>query len=104
MSPPPIEPTASVSTITNIYRPVILRPNEPGAPHFNGENVSEFLEEWVFFCDDYGCSDQLKCSRLPSYCNKDIGDNIKPVLANERTQTRSDPVPGLSVDTLGAFR
>jgi hypothetical protein len=27
-----------------------------------------------------------------------------PVLANERTQIRSDPVPGLSVDTLGAFR
>src|SRR5271154_5975527 len=26
------------------------------------------------------------------------------VLANERTQIRSDPVPGLSVDTLGAFR
>jgi len=25
-------------------------------------------------------------------------------LANERTQIRSDPVPGLSVDTLGAFR
>ena len=29
---------------------------------------------------------------------------ISPVLANERTQIRSDPVPGLSVDTLGAFR
>jgi hypothetical protein len=26
------------------------------------------------------------------------------LLANERTQIRSDPVPGLSVDTLGAFR
>src|SRR5277367_4795325 len=26
------------------------------------------------------------------------------VLANERTQIRSDPVPGLSVDTLGTFR
>ena len=26
------------------------------------------------------------------------------VLANERTQIRSDPVPGLSVDTLGVFR
>src|SRR5271154_1608021 len=27
-----------------------------------------------------------------------------PVLANERTQIRSDPVPGLSVDTLGGYR
>ena len=29
---------------------------------------------------------------------------LDSVLANERTQIRSDPVPGLSVDTLGAFR
>src|SRR5271170_5600009 len=29
---------------------------------------------------------------------------LNTVLANERTQIRSDPVPGLSVDTLGAFR
>ena len=28
----------------------------------------------------------------------------KAVLANERTQIRSDPVPGLSVDTLGRYR
>src|SRR5271168_671242 len=27
-----------------------------------------------------------------------------PVLANEWTQIRSDPVPGLSVDTLGGYR
>ena len=77
MSSPPIEPTAPASSITNIYRPVILRPNEPGAPHFIGENVSEFLQEWDFFCDDYGCNDRIKCTRLPLYCDKKIGDDIK---------------------------
>src|SRR5277367_2141109 len=77
MSSPPIEPTAPASTITNIYHPVILRPNEPGAPHFIGENVSEFLEEWDFFCDDYGCDDRVKCTRLPLYCDKKIGDDHK---------------------------
>jgi hypothetical protein len=77
MSPPSIVPTATASPVTNIYRPVILRPNEPGAPHFNGENVSEFLEEWGFFCEDYGYKDPLKCTRLPAYCDGDIGDNVK---------------------------
>jgi hypothetical protein len=79
MSSPPVEPspTAPASTTTNVYRPVILRPNEPGAPHFSGENVSEFLEEWDFFCDDYGVSDRIKCTRLPLYCDKKIGDDIK---------------------------
>ena len=61
----------------NLYRPVLLRPNQPGAPHFDGKNVTEFIEEWGFFCDNYGCSDQLKCTRLPAYCDKDIGDNVK---------------------------
>jgi len=70
----PIPPTPPA---INIYRPVLLRPNQPGAPHFDGKRVSEFIEEWGFFCDDYGCSDQLKCTRLPSYCDKDIGDNVK---------------------------
>src|SRR5277367_3311217 len=28
----------------------------------------------------------------------------EPVLANERTQIRSDPIPGRSVDTLGGYR
>jgi hypothetical protein len=59
------------------YRPVVLRPNQPGSPHFDGNNVSEFLEEWSFFCEDYGLSDKFKCTRLPTYCDKDIGDNVR---------------------------
>jgi len=31
-------------------------------------------------------------------------NGLLTVLANERTQIRSDPVPGLSVDTLGGYR
>jgi hypothetical protein len=31
-------------------------------------------------------------------------DQLRAVLADERTQIRSDPVPGLSVDTLGGYR
>jgi hypothetical protein len=40
-------------------------------------NVSEFLEEWSFFCEDYGLSDKFKCTRLLTYCDKDIGDNVR---------------------------
>ena len=61
----------------NLYRPVLLHPNQPSAPHFDGKNVTEFIEEWGFFCDDYVCSDQLKCTQLPAYCDKGIGDNVK---------------------------
>src|SRR5271170_7187680 len=43
---------------------------------------------------------------LPDMANGGLSTipGFEPVLANERTQIRSDPVPGLSVDTLGAFR
>ena len=40
---------------------------------------------------------------FPHDVQKQLWD-IRPGLANERSQIRSDPVPGLSVDTLGAFR
>ena len=73
----PATDTTPPTPTMSLYRPVLLRPNQPGAPHFDGTNVTEFLEEWEFFCDDYGCTDHLKCTRLPAYCDKDIGDNIK---------------------------
>jgi hypothetical protein len=34
----------------------------------------------------------------------EVTNHPQSVLADERTQIRSDPLPGLSVDTLGAFR
>src|SRR5271170_3960971 len=51
--------------------------------------------------------------KISQRCTLHLGVNLfrlqcrnhaQPVLANERTQIRSDLVPGLSVDTLGAFR
>jgi hypothetical protein len=81
MPPPEIgnvtPPTPPPPAIMTSYRPVVLRPNQPGSPHFDGNNVSEFLEEWSFFCEDYGLSDKFKCTRLPTYCDKDIGDNVR---------------------------
>jgi hypothetical protein len=80
-----------------VYRPVLLRPNQPGAPHFDGKNVTEFIEEWGFFCDDYGCNDRLKCTRLPSYCDKKISDDIKRLngFAAEDWATFSSSIIGL---------
>ena len=76
VSDPAVDATP-LTPATAVYRPVLLRPNEPGAPHFDGKNVTEFIEEWGFFTDDYGCNDRLKCTRLPMYCDKTIGDDIK---------------------------
>src|SRR5271170_6572381 len=43
-----------------------------------------------------------KAHSLDDIC--DLHASLYAVLANERTQIRSDPVPGLSVDTLGGYR
>ena len=54
------------------------------------------------------CTSSLKCRKLRSLSLngviKALAAESVTVLAVERTQIRSDPIPGLSVDTMGAFR
>src|SRR5277367_1720829 len=60
----------------------------PGAKRGAGNQETLWTGSTYEYCSGSGSRPTIDC----------------PVLANERTQIRSDPVPGLSVDTLGAFR
>lgn len=49
----------------------------PGAPHFEGLNVTDFLERFSDLCEEHGVSTNYKIAKLPRYCDKLIGDFIK---------------------------
>jgi hypothetical protein len=53
----------------------------PGAPHFDGLNVTDFLDRFSDLCDEHGVSSQHKFTKLPRYCDKLIGDFIKSTTA-----------------------
>src|SRR5436190_11310594 len=44
---------------------------------FNGNNISDFLEDWSIKCEDYRLTGAQKCARFPNYCTPAIKDLVK---------------------------
>jgi len=51
---------------------IMPRPEQPGTPHFDGMNVTEFLRRWNIECEDAGLTKSQKCDRFPYYCTDDV--------------------------------
>ena len=52
-------------------------PGMPGAPFFEGSNITEFLERYGDQCDDAGLKEDEKLKRLTRYCSFAIGQYVK---------------------------
>ncbi|MGI4816393.1 MAG: hypothetical protein ACRYE7_00135, partial [Janthinobacterium lividum] len=52
-------------------------PGTPGAPRFDGANISEFLGRYNDQCEDAGLTEAERLRRLPRYCGSIIGQYIK---------------------------
>ncbi|HEU4342387.1 MAG TPA: retropepsin-like aspartic protease [Candidatus Binatia bacterium] len=94
--------TGSDPTLTGSARPptvygVMPRPGQPGALHFDGRNVTEFLENWDLECNVFGYSADDKCTHLPSYCDKTLRKVVKdlPGYANKNWDTLQLDLKGL---------
>ena len=77
--------------------PVMPRPGQPGALYFDGNNISEFLEDWNLECEDYSFNNTKKCTHLPKYCEKEIKEAIKllPGYISQNWTTFQDDLKGL---------
>ena len=67
----------SASATSRVMYPVMPRPGQSGALHFDGKDISEFLDDWNLECDDYGYNDAKKCTHFPNYCEGTIKDVVK---------------------------
>ena len=56
---------------------VIPYPGAPGAPFFDGQNITHFLDLYDQLCSDYRLSESEKIYRLPWYCEFFIGRYIR---------------------------
>jgi hypothetical protein len=54
----------------------LLLPGQPGAPWFQGENISTFLERYSDLCDDYKVSKEMKRERIIRYVHPWYKDTI----------------------------
>ncbi|MCJ1344896.1 hypothetical protein MMC31_003101 [Peltigera leucophlebia] len=60
------------------YLPLVIPyPGTPGAPFFDGQNITHFLDLYDQLCSDYRLSESEKINRLPRYCEFFTGNYIK---------------------------
>ena len=71
----PIIPPAPTTSVHTVF--IMPRPGQPGSMLFDGNNVTEFLDNWDLNCEDYELTDVQKCTRLPNYCTPEIKDVVK---------------------------
>ena len=55
-------------------------PGTPGAPYFDGTDVSDFLDRYEDMCTDYQVSEAEKIRRIPRYCETMTGQYIKNLM------------------------
>ncbi len=60
------------------YVPMVIPyPGAPGAPKFDGQDITHFLDLYDQLCSDYRLSESEKINRLPSYCEFFIRNYVK---------------------------
>ena len=60
---------------------IIPYPGVPGAPFFDGQNITNFLDRYSQLCSDYGLSESEKIHRLPWYCELLVGKYAKILIS-----------------------
>ena len=55
----------------------LQQPGTPGAPFFDGRNVTEFLRAYDRMCDDSGLSETSRAGRVDVYCDRDRGAYLR---------------------------
>jgi len=56
---------------------IMPHPGQLDSLEFDGNNISDFLEDWNIECEDDGLTDTQKCARFPNYCTPTIKDLVK---------------------------
>ena len=60
------------------YLPIVIPYSVgPGAPFFDGQNITDFLDRCSQLCEDYHLSESEKIYRLPWYCKYFTGNYVK---------------------------
>ena len=55
-------------------------PQSPGIPHFTGQNVSQFIEQYERLCAQHHVMGKERLQNLPEYCDYWIGIWIRSLL------------------------
>src|SRR5215212_2101977 len=82
-------PSSDTSSSTNVSgeQRIVVRqapppmPGTPGAPFFDGRDITEFLERFEDMCSEYYIDKESQVVRLPKYCETSIGRYVRTMQA-----------------------
>ena len=75
----------SSASIPMYSRAVMPYPGSPGAPFFEGTNITDFLDSYSRMCTDYQVDEQEKIKRLSWYCELFTGKYIETLISSSGT-------------------
>lgn len=75
----------SSASIPMYSRAVMPYPGSPGAPFFEGSNITDFLDSYSRMCTDYQVDKQEKIKRLSWYCELFTGKYIETLISSSGT-------------------
>ncbi|KAL9607722.1 MAG: hypothetical protein Q9204_009300, partial [Flavoplaca sp. TL-2023a] len=58
-------------------------PGSPGAPWFEGKNVTDFLEAFDNMCDDHAIRDEDRMKKVVRYCEFKTREYVQTLLYDE---------------------
>ena len=70
-------PAASLGVPAVYVRQLLFSPGMPGSPFFSGSNISDFLEAWEYFCEDFQLLDEDRIRRISRYFGADLRDYVE---------------------------
>ena len=66
-------------------RAIMPYPGSPGAPYFEGSNITDFLDSYSRMCTDHQVDEQEKIKRLSWYCELFTGKYIETLISSSGT-------------------
>ena len=55
-------------------------PGQPGAPYFNGKEVTKFVRSWERFSERYKIADEKMVNKLVDYCEVNTGEHVATII------------------------
>jgi hypothetical protein len=96
-----------LSNLAQILAVQFPLPGQPGAPSFDGKDISNFLRNWERFTGKYRYTDDRKIADLADYCSTSIGAYIETLIKvakAEATVTATASTMGTAEDATINYR
>ena len=89
--PATIQPAPTQNVILNFSQFLaaqILLPGQPGAPYFDGKEVTKFVRSWERFSERYKIAEEKMVKELMDYCKVNTGEYVATIIDEAKREVQ----------------